>query len=159
MYSLRISSTVLATELKQQSSPELEPSIFFGFRPLLLKAPRWNKCGRGTARLSCLISELLYINQDYFFGGCGMCSDNLLVISNNSGLGAVLLSCLVSELEKPLSPGLEPGTHFYSFNLSKISSCFQEIRMRSLRQTAMAPEPVSSSRCSQGPDKIISYHT
>jgi hypothetical protein len=34
--------------------------------------------------------------------------------THNFGLGAAFLSCLVSELQKPSSPGIEPGTVFWS---------------------------------------------
>jgi hypothetical protein len=72
------------------------------------------------------------------FVGCGRCYCNLLVETNNFGLGDILLSCLVSKIQKPPWPGFEPRTLFRSFDVSEIHFCFQGISIPSLVQISIS---------------------
>jgi hypothetical protein len=55
------------------------------------------------------------------FSKLWLCSCNILLETNNTGLGAVLLRFSVSELHKPSSPGLENRTGFQGCGLC---SCY-----------------------------------
>jgi hypothetical protein len=53
-------------------------------------------------------TAISYSKPEHFFGGCGLCSCNILTKTNNFGLGDILLLCLVSKKQRTSSPRLEP---------------------------------------------------
>jgi hypothetical protein len=88
---------------------------FLGLQTLSLQPPSRNKQFCCYPRSSILLAFqdtemfILTRNQDTFLGLC-FWSCNFLSKTNN--FGSVLPSCLVSEVQKIISPGLEPKTAF-----------------------------------------------
>jgi hypothetical protein len=119
-YSIRIVEYKKIISLNPISSPSVEPRAVFGFVTLVpvISSPKQTVLFFAPFCRAYLPSYRNHFQRDSNsgqFSGLCPCYCNLLFVTNNLILGAVLLSCLFSELQEPNSPGIELRTIFPEF--------------------------------------------